>query len=135
MQQFLDQFVPGNIMLAINFENFIFNQASKMIAGYQGGNWESKEVDGVRILVIPGNATEHTLFVEMSGNQVTTDKDTASAAFTSLVVNWFWHVYANSMKESEHDLFNTFHHGLRNAVYSDTPAIPFNTDDFYTLTD
>ena len=135
MQKFLDQFFPNSPMLALNFENFIFTQADKMVEGYNGGSWVAQEVNGVTILTIPGSADKVTIMSPMSGIEITTDRLSASAAFTSLVVNWFWHLYVRSMNETQFAAFDNFHHALRNAVYADDPETKLNTDDFYTLTD
>lgn len=135
MQKFLNQFFPNNTMLALNMENFIFTQADKMIDGYNGGSWKSQEFNGVTILTIPGDAEQVTVAVAMSGNEATTDRLTASAAFTSLVVNWFWHLYARSMNEEQFAAFDNFHQALRDAVYSDNPEAPVNVDTYFTLTD
>lgn len=135
MQKFLDQFFTGNTMMALNMEIFIFQQAGKVVEGYNGGNWTSQEINGARILNIPGSAEQHTINVEMSGNSVTTDKVSASAAFTSLIVNWFWHVYARSMTTEEFERFSKYHYTLRDALYSDEPTTNLDTDAIFTLTD
>lgn len=135
MEKFLKQF-KLTPMQRIMFESFIFRAADRNIKGYMGGSWESMELaPGIVILLIPAKDDEQvTLTVELSGNTVTTDRVTASAAFTSLVANWFWHTVHGQASMESNMAFEQQYHGLRNAVYDDTTH-NINTDDYYTLTD
>jgi hypothetical protein len=136
MDKFLDQFdIPG--MLRVRFEQFIFRQADQMVEGYCGGNWESRDIGGVRILLIPSADTskqEH-LTNQVFGGGVRTDHLTASAAFTSVVTNWFWHMVAEKgvIGEKEHNKFMAFHEGMKDAVYKKGSGI--NQRDYFEFTD
>lgn len=89
MQKFLDQFALTP-MQRVDMENFIYTQADRLVKGYTGGLWESHKVGNVWILVIPGEASEPVeLCNPLSGNDITTDRLSASAAFSSAVSNWY----------------------------------------------
>lgn len=78
-------------MQKIDFERFVFTQADNMLPGYKGngGVWEAQELGNTIILMLPVPDGEVTLYNYMSGNEIKTDRVTASAAFSVLVVNWF----------------------------------------------
>lgn len=135
MEKFLNQFnlTP---MQRINFEAFIFRAADHLVKGYYGGVWESRNIGGALVLMIPGKDDQQfTLTVEMSGNVVTTTRLTASAAFTCLVTNWFWNMNANKLDDGANAAFQDKHYALRDAVYGDQSTHGIVTDDYFTLTD
>lgn len=134
MQKFLDQFNLTPYM-ALNFEQFIFRMADDMIEGYSGGNWGTMTVGKVVILLIPHDGERITLNNKVMGGTVETDRVTASAAFTSIVVNWFWNMLTESMSDIENQSFNGFHYDLRDEVYSDDPEHTINTSDYFSFTD
>jgi hypothetical protein len=88
MKQFLNQF-PLSAMQRIDLEMFIFGQASRMIDGHVGGQWESQKFGKVWITVIPGNEPAVRLVNYACGGELTSDRLTASVAFCSLVTNWY----------------------------------------------
>lgn len=134
MQKFINQFDLSPLM-AMQLENFIFRMADDMVQGYNGGSWRTKTVDGITILLIPDAAKEVTLDNRAMGGSVTTDHLTASAAFTSLVTNWYWNGNVKNLSFSSNKAFHDFHFGLRDAIYSDTPSTKINTNDYHSFTD
>lgn len=144
MQAFLDQFSNKAIngYQAVQFESLIFNMADKMIEGYKGGNWESMKIGKTTILVIPGNAPTVTLHNQMSGTSITTDRLTASAAFTALVTNWYWHFIAgrNELSSTGYKVFQRHYESLRADVYGRQKYLKDNglsidTDAYFSFTD
>ena len=88
MQKFLSQFNLSP-MARIDLESFIFTQADKMLEGYSGGNWTSKKVGDVWVLVLPVSGDRITLNNYAFGGSITTDPLTAAACFSSIVANWY----------------------------------------------
>ena len=89
MNKFLDQFNLTPIE-RIDMEGFIFAQADRMVKGYNGGTWRSEALGDTRILIIPGNDDSPvTLENYAFGGTMVTDHKTASAAFSSMVANWY----------------------------------------------
>ncbi len=132
MQNFLAQF-KLNPVLNAQLEGFIFAMADKMIQGYNGGTWDDATVGKCNIVTIPGRTSQVTLYNRLSGNSLTTDRDTASAAFICLAVNWFWNSYSDKMTASENNRMGVFYNKLRNAVYAKNSGI--NTSDYFSFTD
>ena len=90
MKKFLDQFALTP-MQRIDMENFIFTQADKMLPGYGGGTWRTKLIGGVSILLLPVRDEKAAVTLEnyAFGGSMTSDHVTASAAFSSIVTNWY----------------------------------------------
>lgn len=131
MQKFLDQFKLG-VMQALRLEAYIFACADEKVAGYHGGQWDSAVIDSVTILMIPGEG-DATLSAAYS--DVTTDRLTASVAFTSLVVNWWWHHNNDTLTEAQQDAFYNYHHALRDMVYDDNAKHTINKSHYFNITD
>jgi hypothetical protein len=134
MNLFLKQFGLTPVQ-RIGFEQFIFAQADKMVEGYGGGKWSATKIGGVYMLVLPVSEKTVTLNNYAFGGGIDADQYTASAAFTSVVVNWFWHLRAEQgrLTDAQHEAFDTFSRKLRDAVYSDGSKV--NTSDFFQFTD
>lgn len=127
MQKFLSQFKLSPMMTML-LEAHIFNVASRKVKGYNGGVWESKTLGKVEILLIPG---EGDVTMSAAYSDVTTDRLTASAGFSSLVANWFWHSYAESMTKAQNAAFEKHYNAMRRLGTQHG----LNMDDYFTLTD
>lgn len=134
MEKFLNQFKLAP-MMRVKFENFIFRAADALVVGYSGGFWNDDHVGKSCILAIPTNEPTITLRNERAGTEVTTDPLTASAAFTALVVNWFWNANSANIGDEANDEFSTFWHALCDDVYDDKSGNGINKDDYFTFTD
>ena len=141
MKNFLAQFkaMPAAVKF-MDFENFIYTQASKMLEGYGGGQWGSKKVGGVWVLALPVKPNANGKIVLNNyafGGGIETDADTAGAAFTACVVNWYWNMRSEQGRISGplHAEFESFHRGLRDAVWADNPTHKINTGDYHDFTD
>lgn len=127
MQKFLDQFKLNPIQ-QLQLESFIFNVASNKVKGYNGGMWETQTLGKVEILLIPG---EGEVTMSAAYSDVTTDRLTASAGFSSLVANWFWHAYAETMTDGQNAAFEKHYNAMRRLGTQHG----LNMDDYFTLTD
>jgi len=133
MKQFLDQFhLP--IKDSLFMERVAFALAEKSIRGYNGGNWKSEIVEDVRILMIPESDTGLYTFRGTYAD-TTTDRLTASAAFTYILVNHVWHMLNGRLNEQQNDAFHTQFFDIRNMVYADDATHCINTNDFFAITD
>lgn len=133
MQKFLKQFNLSP-MMNLRFESFIFNLADKMVVGYGGGMWKTKQIDGQSILLLPVDGPV-VLSSPMSGTSVTTDHITASAAFTYLAINWFWNNVTDTISDDSNGKFSEIYFGIRNSVFADKPTVKFDTQAFFDFTD
>lgn len=131
MIKFIAQFKLSP-MTHVMFESFIYRVADKMIDGYNGGMWETKTVGKTVILLIPADG-KVKLKNQLSGSTVETDQVTASAAFTYLVVNWFWNEVAGDISDKSNELFDKCFFAIRDAVYADNSE--FDHSAFYNFTD
>lgn len=134
MEKFLDQF-NLNPFQRLDFEAFVFRAADAMVEGYMGGSWESREINGVRILIIPGSEESVKLNNPEGFGSVTTDRLTASAAFTCCINNWFWNAKTSVLSEAANEAFHKAHFGLRDMVYADNATHGINTNDYHSFTD
>ena len=134
MNLFLKQFGLTPIQ-QIDLEQFVFTQADKMVGGYGGGSWHATKIGGVYMLVLPTTDKVITLTNYVHGGGVDTDHRTASAAFTSIVVNWYWNLRGEQgrLTTAQHEAFDTFSRKLRDAVYSDGSKV--TTSDYFNFTD
>lgn len=66
-------------------------------------------------------------------DDVTGDRLTVSAAFTFLLVNWYWNTYTAQMTDEQNEKFHDYYYNLRNAVYADKKTHSINK--FFDLTD
>jgi len=132
MKKFMNQF-NLNPILRMQFESFVYRVADKMVIDYDGGVWKSKTVGDTVILIIPytGMVKLHN---HLSGATVETDQVTASAAFTYLVVNWFWNMVAEKISDASNDAFEKCFYAIRDAAYADDSKI-IDKNAFYTFTD
>lgn len=133
MKKFLKQFNLSP-MMNLRFESFIFNLADKLVVGYGGGIWKTKEIDGRSILLLPVTGYV-TLNNENSGTMVITDHITASAAFTYLAINWFWNNVTDNISDDSNEKFNEVFYALRDSVFSGKPSVKFDVNAFFTFTD
>ena len=131
MNKFLDQFnlTP---MQRVDMEQFIYGQADRMVEGYRGGVWETTEVNGTVILLIPGNSESVTLNNYAFGGSMTTDRLTASAAFSSIVSNWYAGLRYEQGKATDAMLEAVSEYGYNCRRICD--ALP-NTSDFLHFID
>lgn len=132
MEKFIAQF-KMTPMQALMFEQFIFRMADKVIDGYNGGMWGEQTLGKTLILTIPANGDRVGIHNVFGGETVTTDPLTASAAFTSLVNNWFWNEYAEKLSNTSNKAFEKAHHGLRRDAFSTGNGV--NHNDMFTITD
>jgi hypothetical protein len=130
--QFIKQFALTKNQGAI-FDDFLNEIAYEKINGYDGGEWGKKKMDGKTILLIPGNSKEIT--ISTGFDEVTTDRITASVAFTYILVNWFWNQLSDKFSDDQNDKFMGFYFGLRDYVYASNSTHGINMDDFFKLTD
>lgn len=133
MQKFLDQFnlTP---MQRVDFENFIYTQADKMLPGYRGGIWESQDIgNGVRVLVLPGEGDRVKLVNYAFGGSMETDRLTASAAFSSCVQNWYvgLRYEQGRMTDKVLEASSNYSYNLSRAAEKGVP----NPGDFYRFID
>lgn len=128
MRKFLDKF-HLNIMQELAFESFIFGMADAKVKGYHGGQWESQEVGGVVILMIPGEG-EHTMDTAFSTE--TGDRLTISAAFTALVVNWWWNRNADKLSDKQNFAFEQHYFAMRRL---DKEKHGINVEKYFNITD
>ena len=131
MEKFLDQFAL-NAMQRVDMENFIFTQADKMVEGYGGGVWTTETVGGAVILIIPGKGESVTLENYAYGGSVTTDRQTAGAAFSAIVSNWYIGLRYEQGRATEAMLEAASDYSY--AVRSAAEKLP-NPGDFYGFTD
>lgn len=131
MNKFLDQFALTP-MQRVDMEAFIFTQADKMVEGYSGGMWESQTLGKAVILVIPGSEPTVTLNNYAFGGEMTTDRQTASAAFSALVANWYANLRYEQGRASDAMLeaASNFAYALNDAA----GELP-NASDFYRFID
>ena len=133
MHKFLTQFTLSP-MQRLDLEMFIFNQASRMIEGYNGGVWDSQLIGNKFIILIPAYAPMQriTLNNYAFGGSITTDRLTASAIFNSMVTNWYMNLRAeqNRITDAAIDAIDNFGHHLRQHAKN----LP-NPGDFYRFTD
>lgn len=135
MEKFLDQFKLSP-MMRVKMENYIFSVARAIIVDYNGGFWTEDYVGQSCILAIPSNGKpEITLRCEAMGWEVTTDIYTASAAFTALVVNWFWNTETDKMGDDANDEFATYHFALRDDVYQKKASHNLDLSAYMKITD
>ena len=134
MQKFLDQF-KLTPMQKVDMEAFIFAQADKMVEGYLGGMWETRDVGGVHILIIPGTSEQVRLINYAFGGDIVTDRLTASAAFSSIVANWYMGLRHEQGRfpADAFQSFDTFNGAVGEAVYAKGSEI--NKRDFFNFTD
>ena len=138
MEKFLDQFGLAP-MQRVQFEMFVFSMADKMVGGYCGGVWETREVNGVHMLLIPEDATKRVQLkaFEFNGDwfavDLETDHATASATFTVMVLTWFWNSRASSLTADQHDKFGRVYEAIGNAVHK--KANGFDTSAYSRYTD
>lgn len=123
MEKFLDQFGLDG-MQRVRFEQFVFDMADKMVGGYYGGFWETQEVNGVHMLLIPQKDTATPVQLkafeyggDMFAQDIETDHATASATFTTMVTTWFWNMHASRLTDAQHEKFGHVHEVIGNAVY------------------
>lgn len=134
MRKFLSQFALTP-MQRVDMENFIYTQADKMLANYAGGTWASKTIgDGAVILMLPvaDKKAPVTLTNYAFGGSVTTDHLTASAAFSSIVSNWYANLRYEQNKASDAMLEAVSNYGY--AVRAAADKLP-NSRDFFSFTD
>jgi hypothetical protein len=132
MQQFLAQF-KLRPMMAFHLEQLVFRMADKMVQGYTGGQWDDAKLGKLKIISIPATG-EVTLNNPMSGQSITTDSVTASAAFLHVVVTGFWNMHSDKMTEKENEALGKFYDNMRAAVYGRN-SHGVNVDHFYSFTD
>ena len=138
MEKFLDQF---NVtpMQRVQFEMFVFGMADKIVGGYCGGMWETREVNGVQMLLIPADETARVDLKafdfggDMFALDITTDHATASAIFTVMVTTWYWNMHVTRLSDDSQRQFSRVHEGIGDAVYKkangyDTRAYSRYTD-------
>lgn len=112
MKQFLNQFVLSP-MQRIDFEMFIFGQASQMIKGYNGGQWESRKFGDVFVLNIPAGGDTVTVNNYVFGGEITTDHLTASVIFCSMVTNWYMGLRAEQGRFTDANIESFSEYGER----------------------
>lgn len=135
MNKFLNQF-NLNPMQRVDLENFIYTQADKVLQGYGGGKWASKQLGGVWILALPVNPKQPvTLNNYVFGGGITTDHLTASACFSSIVTNWYMNLRAEQgrIRDENIQAIDQYARDLREAAYAKDSGI--NTDDFWSFLD
>lgn len=136
MKNFLNQFRKSlNPMGLVMFENFIFSRADTMVPSYGGGKWPSVKMGeawGLSLPVTPDKAGRVTVNSPF-GNSITTDPRTASAAFTFLVVSWYFESVYERLTPAGFAAFEAIKDGIRDAVYDKTAG--YDTDAFWSLTD
>ena len=121
MQKFLDQF-NLNPMQRVQFEMFIFGMADKMVGGYCGGVWETREVNGSHMLLIPEDETARIELnsFEYGGDRfaedIKTDHATASATFTVMVTTWYWNMNHARLSDDSQRQFSKVHENIANGV-------------------
>lgn len=139
MQKFMNQFAALSPALLFQFDCFIYSRGVKAL-GRTAGLWESKEIGGVHMLLLgendvkPDHGDKFKFFNEMTGDTNYTDRVTASAAFTLMVVNWFWNLHSEKMGDAANEAFERVYFALKAGVYEDKAA-GINTRDFFNITD
>jgi hypothetical protein len=122
MEKFLDQFglTP---MQRVNFEQFVFGMADRMVGGYCGGMWETREVNGVHMLLIPEDETKPVQLKafkygeDMFAVDLETDHATASATFSVMVTTWYWNINVNRLSDDAQEKFSRVYEAIGNAVH------------------
>lgn len=117
MKKFNDQFklTPGMLFA---FDNFIYS-GSVSILGRASGYWNVKTVNGVVMLMLGDNDKTNGVgdrvefFNPLTGDKTMTDRVTASAAFTLMMVNWFWNRHAERFDDATNEAFERVYYALR----------------------
>lgn len=131
MKKFLDQFALTP-MQRIDFEGFIFTQAEKMLPGYNGGMWRTKKIGNVSILLLPVSDKTVTMNNYAFGGSMTTDHLTASAAFSSIVANWYAGLRAEQGRISDATLAAVSEFSMNLSLAADQLK---NPSEFYRFID
>lgn len=129
---FIKQFGLDPIQ-GFHFDAYAQAVARKKVRDFNGGQWGTANIDGLTILLLPCDGDELTM--SAAYNDVTADRLTVSAAFTCLLVNWYWNQYTDRMTDDQNEKFHNFYFGLRNAVYADKKTHTIDTSKYFDLTD
>ncbi len=129
---FIKQFGPDPLR-GFHFDAYAQVVARKKVRDFNGGQWDTANIDGLTILLLPCDGDELTM--SAAYNDVTADRLTVSAAFTCLLVNWFWNQFTESLTDEQNQKFHNFYFGLRNAVYADKKTHTIDTSKYFDLTD
>ncbi len=116
-----------------HFDAYAQAIAQKKVRGFDGGEWGTQDIGGVTILLLPAQGEELTMSAAYS--DVTADRLTVSAAFTMLLVNWYWNRYTEDLTDEQNEKFHDYYHALRHAVYADDKTHTINTSKYFDLTD
>lgn len=131
MHKFLTQFALTP-MQRLDLETFIFNQASRMIEGYNGGFWETVLLGNKHIVIIPVSGDNITITNYVHGGSITTDAKTASVIFNSMVTNWYMNLRAEQGRISDATIEAIDNFGQY--LSQQAKNLP-NPRDFYSFTD
>lgn len=131
MKKFLDQFALTPLQ-RIDFEGFIFTQAERMLPGYNGGMWRTKKIGNVSILLLPVSDKTVTMNNYAFGGSMTTDHLTASAAFSSIVANWYAGLRAEQGRATNATLTAVSEFSMNLSLAADQLK---NAGDFYQFID
>lgn len=130
--KFIEQF-DLNPVQGLLLDRYAQGIARNKVRGFDGGQWGTTTIDGLVILLLPCDGDELTM--SAAYNDVTADRLTVSAAFTCLLVNWYWNQYTDSMTDEQNEKFHNYYFGLRNAVYADKKTHTIDTSKYFDLTD
>lgn len=120
-------------MQGLRFDAYAQSVAHRKIRGFDGGEWGTENIDGLTILLLPCDGDELTM--SAAYNDVTADRLTVSAAFTCLLVNWFWNEYTEQLSDEQNQKFHDYYFGLQDMVYADYKTHTINTSKYFDLTD
>lgn len=135
MQRFLAQYKDVlTPMQLIILERAVLTTADRMIVGYNGGEWHSKQVGKHWALTAP-REYKSALGCNDSVNNATSETIGVAVAF--IANNHVWHSFAerNTIGEKAYRKFEAIHFGIHDAVFSKKGVPGVNADHFYTLTD
>lgn len=129
---FISQFNLDPAM-GFRFDIYAKEMAAQKVVGYNGGQWDTTTINGLTILLLPCDGEDITIRAAYSN--ITADRLTASAAFTCLLVNWFWNHYTESLTDEQNERFHNFYFALRDAVYADNKTHTIDTSKYFNITD
>ena len=130
--KFLKQFKLTPVQ-GLWFDNYCYGLACKKIRNFTGGQWNTAKVGDLIVLLPPSQGD--TLTMGAAYSDVTADRLTVGAAFTLLLVNWYWNEMTDSLTDEQNEAFSDYYFGLRDAVWADNPNHTIDTGKFFDLTD
>lgn len=115
-----ENFIDQHKIIGVMFEAYLYKTADKFSANYQGGYWQSKNIEGV----------ENFFYLELDNDTMYTiknahnyyDKGSMDSKVYSLSVfayalNTFgYHLYHQGRIEASEDFFRIYHRVMENAL-------------------